>query len=156
MAEMGSGSKVELESVVVGWVARRSDRWHGRSEAEVVEDAGGDVGVGDEREHAEVISTPRALGDVFSENPAQERGPIQTASEGHRGRRRGVRRDGGAWARCARAIDVQRTARRGTGRMASAMRDQRGAPARRMGNTRTHTGRANFGMFLRVAYRCWT
>ena len=37
---------------------------------EVVEDAGGDHRIGDEREHAQMIAATRALGDLVAENPA--------------------------------------------------------------------------------------
>ena len=36
------------------------------------EDVGGDVSIGDEREHAQGIAAARTLGDLVAENPAQQ------------------------------------------------------------------------------------
>jgi hypothetical protein len=85
----------ELEVQGLGWRTCGSDRRDRGGDAEVREDAGGDVGEGEEREHAEVLATPRAPCHVLAENPAQEGGPIEPARERQGGRRRGESGCGG-------------------------------------------------------------
>ena len=83
----------ELEVVaVIRGRASRSDPRNGRREPEVVENAGGDLGVGDKREHAKRIAAARALGDVVPENPAQESGPRDHSNKRARERDDGARR----------------------------------------------------------------
>jgi hypothetical protein len=61
--------------------AGRCDGRGRRGKAEVGEDAGGRIGIGDERQDAESIATPRTLGDIRSEHPLEERGPVEPPSE---------------------------------------------------------------------------
>ena len=63
---LDSESKVELANVVVrGW-ARRCDGRDSRSEPEVIEDLGGEVGMGEEGKQAKGSATARALGNVLA------------------------------------------------------------------------------------------
>jgi len=131
-----SASKIELANVVIGRCASRGDRRNGRREPEGVEDGGGEVGVGEEREHAKPIATARALSDVLTEHAAQQRGPIKTASQHQRRPRRsrlrggwGRGHDAGAPAMCGGQHAVE------AGRVG---RDEGGEPAAHAGPSVTH------------------
>jgi len=75
---------VESELEVVAVIRARasvSDPRNGRGEPEVVEDAGGDLGVGDKREHAKRIAAARALGDVVPTSGSSTTTKSTTASK---------------------------------------------------------------------------
>ena len=65
-----SAAEVELGSGLVGSSAGGGDDDLLGSNPEVVEDAAGDGRIGDEREHAQMITAARALGHLIAEDPA--------------------------------------------------------------------------------------
>jgi len=58
------------------WRTRRGHRERGRREPEVIEDLGGHVVVGDERQDPDVVTAAGARGDLVAENSAQQLSPI--------------------------------------------------------------------------------
>jgi hypothetical protein len=94
---------VERELELAGVDARRCtsecDRRNRRSEPEVVEDGCGEVGVGEEREHAKPIVTAWAPGDVLAEQASRTRSgasrPCSSRSYSRHCRR--SNRGGSAW-----------------------------------------------------------
>ena len=69
----GSAAEVELGTQILGRRAggcNRCNRHEVGGESEVVENVCSDPRLGDEREHAQMITAARTLGDLLAEHPA--------------------------------------------------------------------------------------